>query len=148
MTLKKSQRLNVVLELAERDELEATQAVQAVRARLSEEEQRLEDLRLYYREYEQRFEGRREGIRASEIAGQRQLLVELTHMQSRQSQQIEAVQKALNQKLEVWRSCHLKYQSLEKLIGRIKKEEDLALDKKEQKILDEWFNRVQQHSKG
>lgn len=143
MTQKKSQRLNIVLELAERDEREATDAVQLFRKRLLEEQQRLDELKIYYREYEERFSRQRSGIRASDIANQRQFLVELTHMQSRQAQQIMIVEKGLNQKLEVWRRCHLKYQALEQLIARLKKEENQLLDKKEQKMLDEWFARVQ-----
>lgn len=143
MTQTKSQRLNIVLELAERDEREATDAVQLFRKRLQEEQQRLNELKVYYREYEEQFSRQRSGIRASDIANQRQFLVELTHMQSRQAQQIMIVEKGLNQKLEVWRRCHLKYQALEQLIARLKKEENQLLDKKEQKLLDEWFARVQ-----
>lgn len=143
MTQTKSQRLTVVLELAERDEREATEAVQIFRARLEQEQQRLEELKIYYREYEERFSRQRSGIRATEIANQRHFLIELTHMQARQVQQIGLVEKGLNQKLEVWRRCHLKYQSLDQLITRIKKEEHQLLDKKEQKMLDEWFARAQ-----
>ena len=143
MTIKKSQRLHIVLELAERDENEATEAVQVFRKRLQDEQQRLLELKEYYQEYENLFSRQRSGIRASEIASQRQFLVELIRMQDRQTQQIAIVEKGLNQKLDAWRRCHLKYQALEQLIARIKQEENRVLDRKEQKLLDEWFARVQ-----
>jgi len=142
MKIPKSKRLHIVLELAEREELQATEAVQLLQSRLKQEQIRLEELKEYYREYETMFGRRRSGIRASDISREREFLVELTRMQSQQTQQIIVVEKGLNKKLEIWRSCHLKHQALEKLIARLVKEENLALNKKEQQMLDEWFSRV------
>lgn len=142
MKVRRSERLGIVLELAERDEREATKQVQSWQARLHDEQQRLLELKSYYQEYEELFRQRRAGIRAQDIAREREFLIELTHMQGRQTQQIALVEKGLDQKLNRWRECHLKHQSLEKLIQRLQKEEDRELDKVEQKLLDEWFARV------
>lgn len=142
MKIKRSARLGIVLELAEREERRATEQVHTWQARLHDEQQRLLELKSYYEEYEEIFRQRRGGIKAYDIARERQFLIELTNMQVRQRQQIALVEKGLEKKLELWRECHLKHQSLENLIARIQGEENAELDKVEQKLLDEWFARA------
>ena len=136
---KKSQRLQVVFRVVEEEERKATEAVQASRSRLQQEQRRLLELQTWYYEYEKMICSRREGMRASEISRGRHFLTELARMQDQQTQHISQLESDLGTKLDAWRASHLRYQSLEKLIARARRDENLLLDKKEQKMLDDWF---------
>jgi flagellar protein FliJ len=146
MKKSKSTRLELVLELAEREERAAADAVHLLRNKIASEQQRLRELQEYYREYSEHFQSKRVAVRASEIANQRHFLTELTRMQDLQAKQIKQLEENLNLKLAIWRKCHLKYQALKNLIKRIRKSENYQLERKEQKLLDEWFTRMHSHT--
>ncbi len=142
MSKKKSQRLKVVLDLAEREERKATEVVESFQKKLANEKIRLSELKVYYQEYASHFQEKKSGIRASDLEHQRSFLTELSLMQKKQEKQIVLVQQGLNKKMDVWRECHLKLKSLKDLIGRLQKQEGAELDRQDQKLLDEWSAQV------
>ena len=73
------------------------------------------------------------------IARERQFLCQINEAVEQQKKLVLQFEKVLEQKKQVWQTAHLKHRALADLIDRIAKDEDRALEKAEQKILDEWF---------
>ena len=137
----RSKRLQVVLELAEREKDAAAQAFEQAQMQFTQEQHKLTQLSDYYRDYESSFSARRD-LRASDLMQQRNFLQQLSQAQQQQQAVINSVERLLEEKRELWHKCHLKHQKLAELIARYRSEEEAALAKKEQKVMDEWAQRV------
>lgn len=136
--MKRSERLGVVLDLATKTADKAAEVVAKVRQQLLAEEQKLEDLRRYYNEYEKVFSTQQTAIRALDMARQRAFLGQLTQAQQQQLVVIDQRRGLLAAKQKIWQVAHLKQQAIAQLIERLKKDENLALTRKEEKRLDEF----------
>lgn len=144
--MRKSQRLQVVLELARRDEESAAKMFENLRSAYQTEVQKLEDLENYYQDYEAKFRSRTNGLRASDIANSRSLLQQIVMVQQGQKLQIQQAKNELDKGRLEWHKIHLKYEKLQELIRRYRIEETLEDDKKEQKMIDDWVSQTHSHS--
>lgn len=138
----RSSRIKIVVELAQREEEKAASLFQQARDELETEHQRLRELEEYYTGYQDYFGGGQASVRASDLQKSRLFLQQLADAISNQQQHILRVESAVDQRRSAWHICHLKHKSLLDLSKRYRDEESLVLNKKEQKLLDEWFNQI------
>jgi flagellar FliJ protein len=137
-TQAKSKRLAVVLDLAEREKEQAAQAFEDSRRAHALERQKAEQLAGYYQDYAASFAAT-QGLRASDLIKQRNFLQQLADAQKQQQMAIRNAAQVLEARRHAWQTAHLKHKNLAELIARYRAQEDAAQDKKEQKMLDEWF---------
>ncbi len=142
MAIARSKRLAVVLELAERAKEKAAKEFEQTRQLVAEEQLKLSQLADYYQDYQQSFTGQR-AMHVQELVKQRAFLQQLSEAQKQQQGTVNRAEALLEQKRGAWQVAHLKHQTLGDLIKRYRADEELALDKKEQKMLDEWFQQSQ-----
>jgi len=109
----RSQRLQVVIDLAEKAESEAARRFEAAKKMLAQEFSTLGEIEEYYSEYKNKF-------------GQRL--------------QVDIAEKNLEAAREAWRQAHLKHKGLCNLVEQYRHEEWKLLEKIEQKNLDEWVS--------
>lgn len=138
----RSSRIKIVVELAQREEENAASLFQKAQQELETEHRRLRELEEYYTGYQDYFGGSQASIRASDLQKSRLFLQQLADAITNQQQHITRVESAVNQRRSAWHICHLKHKSLVELTERYRNEESLVLNKKEQKLLDEWFNQI------
>jgi len=136
--MSRSKRLKVVLEQAERNENEAARDYQDASAAYQGEVQKLDELRQYYRDYEATFNSQVSPQRPQEIIRQRAFLNQLSEAQISQQHVISQRQDILSKKRDTWHQTYLKKKSLTEFIESLKMDEQKELDKKEEKLLDEW----------
>lgn len=137
----RSKRLAVVLDLAEREKEEATQAFEKARRYCLEEEQKLVQLEAYYADYQNSFASA-SSMHVQQLIKQRSFLEQLAQAKRQQQGAIRTAQLNLEAKRQAWQKSHLKHKNMAELIARYRAEEDAVLDKKEQKMLDEWFQQT------
>ncbi|MBU2985844.1 flagellar export protein FliJ [Saccharophagus degradans] len=136
----KSDRLQVVVDMARREEDAAAEKLATIQKQLNNEIARLRDLEEYYGQYEQSQQTLRTGVNAQDLAKIRNFLQQLAMAKQAQMLQIQRVEAVQRQAREAWQTCHLKHKLMKDMIVRYKTEEQAVLDKNEQKMLDEWFN--------
>lgn len=136
----RSDRLQVVVEMARREENTAAEKLAGIQKQLNGEVARLRDLEEYYGQYEQTQQALRSGVNAQDLSKIRNFLQQLALAKQAQILQIQRVEELLRQAREAWQTCHLKHKMMKDMIARYKNQEQAVLDKSEQKMLDEWFN--------
>lgn len=138
MSVKRADRLAVVLDLADRQVQKASEIYNIALQAWKADEARLEELRSYYAEYEHAF-SHGNALRASEIARQRGFLQKLADAIVQQGEVVRHRYEVAENKKALWHKAHLKHGALRDLIQRIRADEERALSKREEKMLDEWF---------
>ena len=136
----RSDRLQVVVDMARREEDAAAEKLATIQKQLNNEIARLRDLEEYYGQYEQSQQTLRTGVNAQDLAKIRNFLQQLAMAKQAQILQIQRVEDVQRQARQAWQACHLKHKLMKDMIARYKTEEQAVLDKNEQKMLDEWFN--------
>lgn len=142
--MSRAKRLEVVLELAERDEQEAARALETARLNKEQDEQKLLELIQYHEDYELAFKQPLPLIRAEQMQRQRGFLVQLSQAREQQEMIVKKRCDLLGQKQQLWQRAHLKRKAMAELIDRMRNDEARTLDKKEEKMLDEWFTQSAQ----
>ncbi|MFT5084745.1 MAG: flagellar FliJ protein [Lentisphaeria bacterium] len=136
--MERSKRLSLVLELAKRAEEEAARLFASSKNQLQQQESKLNELEQYYQDYTLLFSARNQALRAIEVARSRQLLQQLSNVKKDQQIHIAKALANMEAHKRVWQQAHLKHQNMKALIQRYRMEENQLVDKKEQKIIDEW----------
>jgi flagellar protein FliJ len=135
--MNRAERLQPVLTLANKHLQEALVQLDAVREHVHQEEKKLSDLDAYYTDYSQNF-SQQPANTAQALVRQRSFLQQLSQARTQQQQVIGKYRKILAQKYKIWQKAYLKQQAIFQLLERLKKDEALTLNKKEEKRLDEW----------
>lgn len=133
-------RLQLVLDMVKKQEQAAAEALDQARQLKSADEQKLEELTHYYEDYESACRQPAPFIRAEDMQRQRGFLVRLSEACAQQIQVVERRCVLCDGKREEWRQIHLKRKAMQELIEQFKRDEARELSKKEEKMLDEWFN--------
>jgi flagellar FliJ protein len=133
----RAQRLQPVLQLADKQLKEAADQLDAVRKHIQQEEKKLADLEQYMLDYSANFQ-QNPARTAQDLVRQRSFLQQLSQARTQQQQVIGKYRQIVQQKQKLWQKAYLKQQAIFQLIERLKKDEFLALSKKEEKRLDEW----------
>lgn len=143
--MKRSKRMSVVVDMSKREEEAAAQELQVCLLKLSEEEQKLQRLDEYYRDYEKLFASQKVGVRVESIVSNRNFLHQLAETIKVQEQQVVHLREQAEGVKRHWHLCHLKHGNLAKFVEQIKTGEIADQDKMEQKNVDEWVS--QSHSR-
>lgn len=138
--MKRSQRLKIVVDIAQREQEKSARAFQQARDAHQQEITKLEELERYYQDYEKSFSAKTAGLRASDIANARALLQQIVAVQEGQKLQISNARQIMEQAKKEWHLNRLKCENLEGLIKRYRVEEDKEAEVLEQKIMDEWVS--------
>lgn len=133
----------MVLDIAERAENKAAEAFEMARRLWLEDQGKMEDLQRYYQDYETAF-AQPVRLRAQEIVQQRSFLQQLADVVRQQAQVVERRRTIADNKQSDWRTAHLKRRALQELVARVRADEQRVLTRKEEKMLDEWFNQTAQ----
>ena len=142
--MSRAKRLNMVLDIAERAENKAAEAFEMARRLWLEDQEKMVDLQRYYQDYENAFTQPTMRMRAQDIAQQRGFLQQLAEAVRQQAQVVERRRTIADTKQVDWRTAHLKRRALQELIERVRADEQRLLTRKEEKMLDEWFNQTAQ----
>lgn len=134
---KRSARLALVLQVTERAEQTAAEAFEAAQRSYIAEQQKLEELRLYHADYQSTFTNGRV-MRASDIARQRAFLQKLADAITQQGQMVAQAERVIAQRKSLWHKAHLKHRAMVEHVGKVRLEEQKLLERKEEKMLDEW----------
>jgi len=137
MAESRAQRMQVVLTLAQRHEDEAAQRLSDCRTLLDNEERQLAELVAYRDQYLQAQAETRTGVYAQELINYSHFIARLGDACREQEFKVARVQTNLAAFQQQWREKHQKRKSIEDLISRLQQEENLVLDKRLQKELDE-----------
>lgn len=143
--MRRSQRLQVVLQLYQRREDEMSGVVQAAQLQLQTQESQLHQLVTYQRSYQDATVADSGGGQSMSIAQWRRLqdyIDQLSDIIAQQEQQV-GLAKAEVERAEVkWQQAHLERRSMESAIDRISREEQVLADRQEQKALDEMIQQM------
>lgn len=134
----------MVLDIAERTENKAAEAFEMARRLWLEDQEKMADLQRYYQDYETAFTQPSIRLRAQDIAQQRGFLQQLAEAVRQQAQIVERRRAIADTKQVDWRTAHLKRRALQELVARARADEQRHLTRKEEKMLDEWFNQTAQ----
>lgn len=137
MAESRAKRMQVVLTLAVRQEGDAAKKVGEVRDQVAKEERQLADLRDYATQYLQAQGALREGILAHELINYSSFINRLNEACGEQEAKVQRYQAILEAAQKQWRILHQKRKSIEDLITRLQHEDNVLLDKRLQKELDE-----------
>ena len=137
MAVSRAKRMQVVLTLAVRQEDEAAKKLSQFREQLAQEEKQLADLRDYSAQYLQAQGGLREGVLAHELINYSSFIHRLNDACKEQEAKIARYLVMQDNLLKQWRIKHQKRKSIEDLIARLEHEDNLVMEKRLQKELDE-----------
>lgn len=137
MAESRAQRMQVVLTLAVKQEDEAAQKLRQYRDQLAQEERQLADLRDYATQYLNAQGNLREGVLAHELINYSSFIGRLNEACREQEVKVVRMTALLDSLQQQWRIKHQKRKSIEELIVRLQQEDNLLLDKRLQKELDE-----------
>ena len=148
MAESRAQRMQVVQTLAVRQEDEAAKKLSQFRDQLAQEEQQLADLRDYAAQYLHAQGELREGILAHELINYSTFINRLNEACREQETKVERYRAILESLQQQWRIKHQKRKSIEDLIVRLQHEDNLLLDKRLQKEMDELSSQQFQRQSG
>lgn len=140
--MSRSKRLQIVLEMAEREEKKAAEIFELARKQKEQDEAKLRDLIQYSEEYEVAFRQPLPTIRAEEMQRQRGFLIQLSEAREQQERILQQREQVFVRTQKRWQTAHLKRKTLLDFISRMRSSEEQALSKKEEKMLDEWFTQT------
>ncbi|SMF36425.1 flagellar FliJ protein [Alteromonadaceae bacterium Bs31] len=134
-----SKRIQIVIDLARRKLDAAATELQLKQQALKQERDKLGDLSDYYQHYSELFANKVMGVRARDVANSRLFLQQMTQAIKAQEQQLLFAEKTVVTAQQLWHGCYLKVQSLIDLQQRYVTEEQHDLEKKEQRLVEEWL---------
>lgn len=131
--MKKSQRLEPVVKVAESREQQAARALGQAQTLQNQAEQRLAELKNYKEEYLRRFhtQGSR-GMSAAQMEDYRRFLGKLDLAIAQQQQVAEQTARIVEAKRGHWHERHGKTRALDKVVERYQADEQRREDRKEQ----------------
>ncbi len=141
---KPSQRMQTLVKLAQINKDQAAKSVAQARQVVGFEQQRLDELVSYHRDYEQATPAVG-AQQAKVLANYHQFVQRLSLAIAGQLQTMVKVEDELAQQQQQWLACQHRCQSLEKLQQKLHQQEDAVVQKQEQKQLEEQFNSLRNY---
>lgn len=136
MSKPRSQSLDTVHKLAERAEHKAARQLEAQQHQLRQEQAQVDQIMDYHRDYISLIE-QQKSLHVSELMAYRDFTQNLSRSITQMQLKVSRLEAVLSQSKEKWRLLRQRRLAIEDLITRAKAEENLALDKLEQKALDD-----------
>ena len=135
---KRSKRLQLVLELAERKKQQADQFLAASRQRVEQDKRTMEQLDQYMSEYQQNYLGvNAEGLSGAQLHAQQAFLQKIQDAKTAQQQAMEQNRRELAVVEQHWKEAYAKVKGVEKLKDKAIDAENMAEEKALQQQLDE-----------
>lgn len=137
MAQKRSQRMVIVLQLAERAEQEAAEKLAVAREQLGNDEQQLTQLQDYHNDYIHQINSKTGAQSVQQMMADRSFVGQLQQAVDVQQQKIASTRQHYQQQLNQWQLAYHKRSNIEDLINRMRDDESQEADKRLQKELDE-----------
>lgn len=135
---KRSKRLQLVLDLAERKKQQADQFLAASRQRVEQDQRTMEQLNQYMLEYQQSYLGvNAEGLSGAQLHAQQAFLQKIQDAKNTQIQAMEQNKRELAVVEQHWKEAYAKVKGVEKLKDKAVDAERAAEEKSLQQQLDE-----------
>jgi len=145
--MKRSLRIQVVVDLARRKAQEGARALAFVQQRLQAEQQKLGQLESYLLEYrEGQLAQGRKGVSVQQFRIYNEFSGNVEKAIVQQSAQVATVTRQVEQVRRHWLTLDAKYKGLEKLLDKLRLEERAEQDRLEQKAQDEASTQRRRHS--
>ncbi len=141
--MKKSQRLNVIVELNARNEKDTLKELGAAQQKKQQAEKQLEDLKLYRQEYEVKYQSiAKIGLNIKQLLEFKAFMSKLDKAIAEQEQVVVGVEQQLINTRKQWEQQHQKTKSMQKVCEAAVKEEIKVEEKREQNEQDDRSTRI------
>lgn len=137
MAQTRSSRMAIVLNLAQKEEENAAQSLNIARQQLLSEQEQLQQLDDYRNQYLADYSVSSAPRNAQQLINYSSFIQRIDQLKLEQSQKVERVERVVVKAQTVWQQLYQKRKSIADLIERYKVEEQLAIDKKLQKEIDD-----------
>ncbi len=145
--MKKSQRLNIIVELNARNEQASLKALGTVQQQKQEAETQLENLKLYRQDYELKYQSiAKVGVNIKQLLEFKAFMSKLDQAIEEQKQVIVGVEKQVVYMRKQWEQQHQKTKSMQKVCEAAIKEELKVEEKREQNEQDDRATRIGRNS--
>ena len=145
--MKRSQRMQVVVELALRKAQEGARALAFVLQKLQAEQQKLGQLEQYLVEYREGLLAQgRQGVSAQQFRIYNNFSGNVEKAIVQQGVQVATVSRQVEQVRRHWLTLDARHKGLEKLLDKLRLEERGELDRLEQKAQDEYASQMRHRS--
>jgi len=136
-------RLTPVIEMAERAEREAARLLAQGQMQLAQAEAKLGELEQYFTDYQQQWlQQGSQGVSGQWLMNYQRFLSQLESAIGQQQRSVNWHRDNLLKLREQWRQRHARLGGLSKLVEGYLREARIAADKREQKLLDEFAQRL------
>ena len=141
--IKKSKRIQPVVDLAKHDERDAAKVLGGALAALNAAIEQLEQLKRYQSEYAERFNGAGQaGISSTRINDFRAFLAKVNDAVTAQQGVVERCRNELMQKKKFWFAKRGRSRALDTVLEKYEKDELYQLSRREQREQDEHAQRI------
>lgn len=136
--MRRSERLQVVLDQETRREQAALEVMQQARARLDQEQGQLNELRRYHGEYQDEMRQTSRGrVAVSRLQSLQYLISQLDSAMNQQQRQISKAEAEFMRCREAWRKAYERREGMSRYIQTCRQREQYEDDRQEQKAVDE-----------
>ncbi|MBE7373164.1 flagellar export protein FliJ [Pseudomonas lopnurensis] len=143
MPASRAARLTPVIEMAERAEREAARLLAQGQMQLAQAEAKLGELEQYFTDYQQQWlQQGSQGVSGQWLMNYQRFLSQLESAIGQQQRSVNWHRDNLIKLREQWRQRHARLGGLSKLVEGYLREARIAADKREQKLLDEFAQRL------
>lgn len=136
MATTKLKRLQMLVDLAQRELEAAQEMLMAVRNQLEANQQQLDALRDYHRGYAEQVSGKG-AVDPVKIKTAYAFMDKVSRAITAQQVQVEETQKAVEMAQQQWAEKRARANAMEKLFTKLQRDHQIQLDRQEQKMLDE-----------
>ncbi|WP_120995459.1 flagellar export protein FliJ [Stutzerimonas urumqiensis] len=143
MSTSRAARLAPVIDMAEREEREAAKAFGQGQTQLAQAQTKLTELEQYLGDYQQQWmsQGSR-GVSGDWLMNYQRFLTQLESAIGQQRRSVAWYENNLAKLRQQWQQRHARLEGLRKLVERYLQEARVAADKREQRLLDEFSQRL------
>lgn len=143
MVASRAARLAPVIDMAERDEREAAKMFGQGQTQVAQAETKLGELHQYFRDYQQQLVTQgSQGVSGQWLLNYQRFLSQLESAIAQQQRSVDWHRNNLDKLRQQWQQRRARLDGLRKLVDRYLLEARTAADKREQKILDEFSQRL------
>ena len=137
-----SDRLKPVRRVAQSKERDAARVLGDAQRALKDQESRLEQLRLFHREYQQRFDAAaRGGMSAKQLQEFQAFMAKLHSAIEEQERAVEASRREKSRKKDHWQQRYTRSQAIGKVMERYRDAEGKQRERRDQKETDDHASR-------
>ncbi|MCW8157320.1 flagella biosynthesis chaperone FliJ [Stutzerimonas stutzeri] len=143
MAASRAARLAPVIEMAERAERDAARLLGQAQMQLTQAETKLAELEQYFGDYQQQWmQQGSQGVSGQWLMNYQRFLSQLESAIGQQQRSVNWYRDNLLKLRQQWHQKHARVEGLSKLIESYQREARIAADKREQKLLDEFAQRL------